>query len=124
MSNVSKSEELNEANRYFGGDDKPINLAETTGHFKLTLTKVRKFSNITDETNLQLNETPVATPVVKAAEKTVEKKDVKKDEKKVTTSAAQTTTATKTKEEESKDPKAANNCAITEGGKQVTNHVQ
>jgi hypothetical protein len=51
MTNLSKSEELNESNRYIGGDDKPINLAETTGHFKLQLTKVRKFS-ITDETNV------------------------------------------------------------------------
>jgi hypothetical protein len=68
MTNLSKSEELNESNRYIGGDDKPINLAETTGHFKLQLTKVRKFT-ITDDSNVQLND---------------DKKEVKKDEKKTT----------------------------------------
>jgi hypothetical protein len=47
-----KTEELNESNRYIGANDKPINLAETTGHFRLTLTKVRKFSNPSDETTL------------------------------------------------------------------------
>ena len=98
MSTVSKTEELNESNRYIGGDDKPINLAETTGHFKLQLTKVRKFSNITDESNIQLNDN--------------------KDKK--ITSVAQTKTSTKTKEEEEKadkaEPKAANDCAINTAG--------
>lgn len=97
MTNVSKSEELNESNRYIGGDDKPINLAETTGHFKLQLTKVRKFS-ITDETNVQLPET----------------KDAKK-----ATSVAQTKSSTKTKEEAEKDVKGekSNDCAINGDGK-------
>jgi hypothetical protein len=35
MASVSKTEELNESNRYIGGDGQPINLAQTTGHFKL-----------------------------------------------------------------------------------------
>jgi len=94
MSTISKTEELNESNRYIGGDDKPINLAETTGHFKLKLTKVRKFSNIIDENNIQLNEC---------------------EDKKITGVAQ-----TKTKEEEKKadkaDHKPANDCAINKDG--------
>jgi len=73
------------------------------------LTKVRKFS-ITDETNIQINDNKE------------DKKDVKKTEEKKATSVAQTKSSTKTKEEESKDSKAANDCAINEGGK-TTSHV-
>jgi len=73
------------------------------------LTKVRKFS-ITDETNIQINDNKE------------DKKDVKKTEDKKATSVAQTKSSTKTKEEESKDSKAANDCAINEGGK-TTSHV-
>lgn len=77
MASVSKTEELNESNRYIGGDGKPINLAQTTGHFKLQLTKVRKFSHIPDETNVQLSDKPEAT-------KTDAKKDTKTEDKKKT----------------------------------------
>lgn len=73
------------------------------------MTKVRKFS-ITDETNIQINDNKE------------DKKDVKKTEEKKATSVAQTKSSTKTKEEESKDSKAANDCAINEGGK-TTSHV-
>lgn len=73
------------------------------------MTKVRKFS-ITDETNIQINDNKE------------DKKDVKKTEDKKATSVAQTKSSTKTKEEESKDSKAANDCAINEGGK-TTSHV-
>ena len=73
------------------------------------MTKVRKFS-ITDETNIQINDKPE------------DKKDVKKTEDKKATSVAQTKSSTKTKEEESKDTKAASDCAIGEGGK-TTSHV-
>lgn len=109
MSTVSKTEELNESNRYIGGSDgQPINLAQTTGHFSLKLTKVRKFSNLSDESNVQLNEN--------------------KDDKK-TTSVAQVKTESKvetknkTKEDEGKD-KSSNDCALNGDGKQVTSHVQ
>jgi hypothetical protein len=112
MSTVSKTEELNESNRYIGGSDgQPINLAQTTGHFSLRLTKVRKFSHLTDESNVQLNEN--------------------KDDKK-TTSVAQVKTESKvesknkTKEDESTDNKdGTNDCALNAGGgKGVTSHVQ
>lgn len=93
MSTVEKTEE----NRYIGGDGKPINLAQTSGHFRLQLTKVRKFNNITDESNLQLN-----------------------DNKK--TSVAQTKSSTKTKGEE-EDKKSTNDCAINTDGQKVTTHV-
>jgi len=82
------------------------------------LTKVRKFS-ITDETNIQIND---KTEDKKDAKKTEDKKDVKKTEDKKATSVAQTKSSTKTKEEESKDTKAASDCAIGEGGK-TTSHV-
>lgn len=107
MSTVSKTEELNESNRYIGGSDgQPINLAQTTGHFSLRLTKVRKFSHLTDESNVQLSEN--------------------KDEKK-TTSVAQVKTESKnkTKEDESTDKSGSNDCALNAGGdKGVTSHVQ
>jgi hypothetical protein len=32
---IIHQEQLNEHNRYIGAGDKPINLAETTGHFRL-----------------------------------------------------------------------------------------
>jgi len=73
------------------------------------LTKVRKFSNLADESNVQLNEN--------------------KDDKK-TTSVAQVKTETKvetknkTKEEEAKADKGTNDCALNGDGKQVTSHVQ
>jgi hypothetical protein len=99
MTNLSKSEELNESNRYIGGDDKPINLAQTTGHFRLQLTKVRKFS-LADDSNVQLQDEKV----------------------KKTTSVAQTKSSTKTKDDDTKDEK--NDCAINESGQKVTSHVQ
>lgn len=36
---------LTEENRYIGSDGKPINLAQTTGHFRVELTKIRKYKN-------------------------------------------------------------------------------
>lgn len=108
MSTVSKTEELNESNRYIGSSDgTPINLAQTTGHFSLKLTKVRKFS-LADDSNVQINEN--------------------KDDKK-TTSVAQVKTETKAKVEtknktKDEEVKAANDCALNGDGKQVTSHVQ
>ena len=112
MSTVSKTEELNESNRYIGSSDgTPINLAQTTGHFSLKLTKVRKFS-LVDDSNVQLNEN-------KDDKKTTSVAQVKTEAK--TETKAKVETKNKTKEEE---VKAANDCALNGDGKQVTSHVQ
>jgi hypothetical protein len=93
---------LNENNRYIGGSDgQPINLAQTTGHFKLQLTKVRKFSKLADESNLQLNDDKKVTSVAQ------------------TKSETKTETKAKTKEEgsDSTNTKVANDCALNSGSK-------
>lgn len=35
---------MTEETRYIGSDGKPINLAQTEGHLKLDLTRIRKFT--------------------------------------------------------------------------------
>jgi len=35
---------MTEESRYIGSDGKPINLAQTTGHMKLDLTRVKKYA--------------------------------------------------------------------------------
>jgi len=64
---------------------------------------VRKFSNLTDESNLLINDNKTA----ETKSKTIDSK----------TSAVQVTTKTKTKEEEPNKEKAANDCAINTDGK-------
>lgn len=67
--------ELNELNRYIGGDGKPINLAETTGHLRLELTKTKRFDGPVDVTALDIsscrsrgpNECPLNKPGEKVA---------------------------------------------------------
>merc|ERR1719353_2871870 len=48
---------LSEETRYIGSDGKPINLAQTEGHLKLDLTRIRKYSEPQpiDGLNVQLN---------------------------------------------------------------------
>lgn len=41
---VSQATMMTEETRYIGSDGKPINLAQTTGHMKLDLTRVKKYS--------------------------------------------------------------------------------
>jgi hypothetical protein len=67
------------------------------------LTKVRKFSNLADESNLQLNDDKKVTSVAQTKSET-------KTETKVETK-------TKTKEEESKESKGTNDCALNGEGK-------
>ena len=114
MSTVSKTEELNESNRYIGGSDgQPINLAQTTGHFSLKLTKVRKFSNLADESNVQLNEN-------KDDSKTTSVAPVK------TKSKVETKNKTKEEKEQEAKVKASKDSATLNNtdGKKVTTHVQ
>lgn len=42
--------------RFIGSDGKPINLAQTEGHARLTLTKIKKYDAPIDITDLQLQE--------------------------------------------------------------------
>lgn len=44
-------------NRYIGGNGQPINLAQTTGHARLELTKIRKYNKPVDVSNLQVEKT-------------------------------------------------------------------
>jgi hypothetical protein len=44
VQSVSQAAMMTEETRYIGSDGKPINLAQTTGHLKLDLTKVKKYS--------------------------------------------------------------------------------
>lgn len=44
VQSVSQASMMTEENRYIGSDGKPINLAQTAGHMKLDLTRVKKFS--------------------------------------------------------------------------------
>jgi hypothetical protein len=41
---VEKAKLMTEETRYIGADGKPINLAQTEGHLKLDLTRIRKYS--------------------------------------------------------------------------------
>lgn len=56
---------MTEETRYIGSDGKPINLAQTEGHLKLDLTKVRKYQEPQpiDGMNIQLDSACKATPV-------------------------------------------------------------
>ena len=78
------------------------------------MTKVRKFSNLVDDNNLQLNDEKKTTSVAQV-----------KTEAKTTTTVA---TKNKTKEEETqeavKDSDAKTDCALNGNGTQVTSHVQ
>jgi len=40
---VQQAQSLTEETRYIGSNGQPINLAQTEGHLKLDLTKVRKY---------------------------------------------------------------------------------
>jgi len=44
VQSVSQASMMTEENRYIGSDGKPINLAQTTGHMKLDLTRIKKYS--------------------------------------------------------------------------------
>jgi len=44
VQSVSQAATMSEETRYIGSDGKPINLAQTSGHMKLDLTRVKKFS--------------------------------------------------------------------------------
>ena len=44
VQSVSQASMLTEETRYIGSDGKPINLAQTSGHMKLDLTRVKKYS--------------------------------------------------------------------------------
>lgn len=68
------------------------------------MTKVRKFSNLVDESNLQLNDDKKVTSVAQT------KSEIKTETK------VEAKTKTKTKEEESKD-KESNDCALNGEGK-------
>lgn len=41
---VEQAQTLSEETRYIGSDGKPINLAQTEGHLKLDLTRIKKYS--------------------------------------------------------------------------------
>jgi len=69
------------------------------------LTKVRKFSNLVDESNLQLNDDKKVTSVAQT------KSEIKTETK------VEAKTKTKTKEEESKESKESNDCALNGEGK-------
>ena len=51
---------MTELNRYIGSNGQPINLAETTGHARLELTKIRKTSEPVDIEQVQLQKTAAA----------------------------------------------------------------
>ena len=57
VQSVSQASMMTEENRYIGSDGKPINLAQTSGHMKLDLTRVKKFSEPQpiDGLNVQLD---------------------------------------------------------------------
>ena len=44
VQSVSQAAMMTEETRYIGSDGKPINLAQTSGHMKLDLTRVKKYS--------------------------------------------------------------------------------
>ena len=58
----SGTQTLTELNRYIGGNGQPINLAETSGHARLELTKVRKYNKPVDVSNIGLDKTTAAGP--------------------------------------------------------------
>lgn len=44
VQSVSKATMMTEETRYIGSDGKPINLAQTSGHMKLDLTRIKKYA--------------------------------------------------------------------------------
>lgn len=44
VQSVQQAAAMTEETRYIGSNGQPINLAQTSGHMKLDLTRVRKFS--------------------------------------------------------------------------------
>jgi len=44
VESVSQASMMTEENRYIGSDGKPINLAQTAGHMKLDLTRIKKYA--------------------------------------------------------------------------------
>ena len=44
VQSVSQAASMTEETRYIGSDGKPINLAQTSGHMKLDLTRIKKFA--------------------------------------------------------------------------------
>lgn len=79
------------------------------------MTKVRKFSNLVDESNVQLNEN-------KDDKKTTSIAQVKTEAK--TTTKVETKNKTKDDEAEKPSDDKVTDCALNGSGKQVTSHVQ
>ena len=94
MSTVEKTEE----NRYIGGDGKPINLAQTSGHYRVQLTKVRNNNKLEDESDVQLNDESDSCDL-------------------------QTSSSSETQEEGVKN-ESNNHCPLHADGQKVKSHIQ